>query len=900
MESLSMQLAPVFDWLLRTTLQAALLLCLILLIQLILRRRLPMGWHYCLWLLLLIRLAIPWLPESKVSIFNWVPRSIQQGPIVESLSERSDVGRLGFYSGMRSAGTQETTPESDSRAVFARFVRMLPLLWLFGMVLLAVYVGASNFHLWWLVTRERPLTDQKILDLLEDCKAEMRIRNILGVVTTDKVKSPALFGFIRPRLLLPAGMIEALSLKELRYVFLHELGHLRRYDIYIGWLTSLLQVLHWFNPLVWFAFYRMQSDRELACDALVLARLSSGGLTYARGGESKEYGRTIVNLLERFSRSQRLPSMAGILETKSQLKRRIKMIADYKKTSHTRRAGAMLLLVVLACVVLTNAYVAKADFTFGEPVNLKSVIPVLDPTHDNINCFSYDGLEMYISGDRPGGYGDWDHWVSRRASKDDSWGPPENLGPLVNSPKHDSLASISADGLTLYFSSDRPGGYGNFDVWMTTRATRNAPWGQPVNLGPKINKPVVGDASPWISADDLELYFTSFRNDGYGSGDIYVAKRATPQDPWGEPMNLGPVVNSSCLEVCPSLSPDGLVLLFTDGAGPRRPGGYGSADMWMTRRASLSDPWQTPVNLGPKVNGPDADCPPRFSPDGRTIYFFAGVNENPTTWSNWQAPIVPICDFNSDGIVDVTDVCIMVEHWHTDYSLCDIGPMPWGDGFVDAQDLNVLAEHLSDSSRPVAHWKLDEAQGNTAFDSARQNDAALHGGPVWQPTGGKKGGALQLDGVDDYVSTPFILDPAKGSFSVFAWVKSSARGQVIISQNDGTGTRWLWTDPSYGRLTTWLMHPPFDPLMSASTIADGQWHHVGLVYDFEALHRHLYIDGKEAAKDTDFVGGVSSNGGLYIGAEKTLGAGTFLSGLIDDVRIYDEALSAEEVAELAR
>jgi beta-lactamase regulating signal transducer with metallopeptidase domain len=123
-------------------------------------------------------------------------------------------------------------------------------------VVLAVYVGAGNFRLWWLVTRERPLTDQKILDLLEDCKSQMDIRTMLGVVITNKVTSPALFGFLRPRLLLPAGMIETLSLEELRYVFLHELAHLRRRDIYVGWLMSLLQVLHWFNPLVWREFWK--------------------------------------------------------------------------------------------------------------------------------------------------------------------------------------------------------------------------------------------------------------------------------------------------------------------------------------------------------------------------------------------------------------------------------------------------------------------------------------------------------------------------------------------------------------------------------------------------------------------------------------------------------------------
>jgi hypothetical protein len=181
------------------------------------------------------------------------------------------------------------------------------------------------------------------------------------------------------------------------------------------------------------------------------------------------------------------------------------------------------------------------------------------------------------------------------------------------------------------------------------------------------------------------------------------------------------------------------------------------------------------------------------------------------------------------------------------------------------------------------------------------------GGPLWQPVGGKVGGSLQLDGVDDYVATPFILDPAKGLFSIFAWIKGGGPGQVIISQKDITegrttnpGSAWLLADASHGRLITRLMHPPFDPLVSESVITDGQWHHVGLVYHLDALHRYLYVDGKGVARDTDLVAGVDSNGGLYFGASKTLDAAAFWSGLIDDVRIYDEVLSAQEVADLAR
>jgi hypothetical protein len=97
-----------------------------------------------------------------------------------------------------------------------------------------------------------------------------------------------------------------------------------------------------------------------------------------------------------------------------------------------------------------------------------------------------------------------------------------------------------------------------------------------------------------------------------------------------------------------------------------------------------------------------------------------------------------------------------------------------------------------------------------------------------------------------------------------------------------------------------LMDAYFTPLESESVITDGQWHHVGLVYDLDNFHRHLYVDGVEVAKDTSIVGGLSSTAGLYIGAGKALEEGSLFSGLIDDVRIYKVALTAKEIEELAR
>jgi beta-lactamase regulating signal transducer with metallopeptidase domain/Tol biopolymer transport system component len=379
MESVIAQIQPFFEWLLQTTLQASLLICLIFVLQAILRTRLGIRWYYGLWLLLLVRMALPWAPQSRVSLFNIVPRSLPQKyarsvsvqPHVENVASEPTVSSTsGSTPAKRSKTVREepktitpTAPASpiaeapSSKAGPFELADALPWIWLAGAIGLAVYVCTSNLRLLRIVKRRRQVTDQGILDLLEDCKAQMGIRTILGVVSTYKIKSPALFGFVRPRLLLPAGMIETLSYEELRYVFLHELAHLKRRDIYIGWLMSVLQVLHWFNPLVWFAFRRMRSDRELACDALVLARMQND--------EPKSYGRIIVDLLERFSCPRPMPGMAGIMENKSQLKRRITMIAKFKKNSYRWSPMPVALIIILACISLPNAINLRASQTSG-------------------------------------------------------------------------------------------------------------------------------------------------------------------------------------------------------------------------------------------------------------------------------------------------------------------------------------------------------------------------------------------------------------------------------------------------------------------------------------------------------------------------------------------------------
>jgi len=542
---------------------------------------------------------------------------------------------------------------------------------------------------------------------------------------------------------------------------------------------------------------------------------------------------------------------------------------------------------IVAAIVFSGGN-AKADFIFGTPINLGPTVN--SSARDYRPIISPDGLELYFGSRRPGGYGATDLWVATRTTKDDPWGEPVNLGPLLNTGEDDMVGSISSDCLNLYFDSRwRTGGYGERDIYVTTRATTADDWGSPVNLGPTVNSQSP-ESRPTISADGLELFFFSDRPGGYGHYDLWVTTRAMVDDAWGPPKNLGSEVNTGNAEFGTSISADGRILLF---GGHNWPNGYGDVDLWITRRATKDDLWGPPKNLGPAINTSSAESYPSLSADGRTLYFCDyGTIQRPGGYGSedlWQVPIISIVDFNGDGIVDATDMCIMVDHWGTDESLCDIGPMPWGDGVVDVQDLIVLAEHLFEEVNDptlVAHWALDEAEGGTAHDSVSGNDDYVIGNPLWQPTGGMVDGALELDGVDDCLVTTFGVNPAEGSFSIFAWVKGGAPGQIVISEP--MGADWLAVDAE-GKLMTDLKSPGRGAaaLMSQTVIADGVWHRIGLVWD--GSQRMLCVDGVTVAEDTQN-GLEASAGGLYIGTGKAMEPGTYFSGLIDDIRIYDRAV----------
>jgi N-acetylneuraminic acid mutarotase len=252
-----------------------------------------------------------------------------------------------------------------------------------------------------------------------------------------------------------------------------------------------------------------------------------------------------------------------------------------------------------------------------------------------------------------------------------------------------------------------------------------------------------------------------------------------------------------------------------------------------------------------------------------------------------------VVDFNGDGTVDIKDLLRLIESWGQDDPLCDIAPPPFRDGIIDAMDLELLISYWEqpvDDPTLLAHWALDEAEGTFAYDSAGLNDAVVVGGTEWQPSDGQVDGALQFNGVSGCAISGPVLNPADGPFSVFAWVNGGAPGQIVLSQSNGAN--WLGADLDFGCIMTELIPPAVgrfvpQPLKSESVITDDQWHRVGFVWD--GTNRALYVDDILVAEDTQ-ANLQGSDAGLYIGTDKAMELGTYWSGLIDDVRIYNRAV----------
>src|SRR5580765_5975074 len=254
-----------------------------------------------------------------------------------------------------------------------------------------------------------------------------------------------------------------------------------------------------------------------------------------------------------------------------------------------RSLGLVFVLLAVTAVPAAASSAAPSYTGWSVPVNLGSTVN--STSADSNPALSPDGLSLYFDSDRAGGIGGRDLWVSRRASPSSAWGAPVDLGTVVNSASDDANPALSSDGHWLFFVSPRPGGFGGPDIYASFRADvhDDLAWQAPTNLGAGVNTAgnENGTGGYFDNGGHPQLYFGSNRAGGPGGGDIYRASLGA-NGIWGSTV-LVPELSTTSLENRPNLRPDGLEIFFYS----NRPGGSGGNDLLVATRASTDGAWST-------------------------------------------------------------------------------------------------------------------------------------------------------------------------------------------------------------------------------------------------------------------------------------------------------------------
>ena len=356
-----------FEWTCKNSLQVALLVGLVVLVQTVLARWLTPRLRYALSLLILLRLLLPAVPSSPLSLENLF-RPVAR---LEAHSLAPERGRLGDATLPEAAlpdapvtpivaepapvapatSLPVVTPSvvaPPSRLPALSVAEMLGLAWGCGLLAL-VSLAVWRYTQWCRLIRQgRRLADPRLLALLDGARQAMGVRRPVTLVAMARLGSPAVFGFRRVRLLLPETMLDQLTDQDLRLLFLHEMAHVRRHDMLLNVLLMAVQFVHWFNPLLWLGLHRLRADRELVCDAMVLQR--------TRPEERSGYGLLLLKLLTDFPADQAIiPTAVPVVSSQRELKRRIVLIKHHRSASRGVYVVTVMAAVVVACLTFTGS-----------------------------------------------------------------------------------------------------------------------------------------------------------------------------------------------------------------------------------------------------------------------------------------------------------------------------------------------------------------------------------------------------------------------------------------------------------------------------------------------------------------------------------------------------------------
>lgn len=338
-----MNLYKLFQQVLLLSVMGSILALGILIIKAVLRKKLSAKFHYFIWFLLILRLIIPFNIQSHISLFNFIPA--QNSKLDSSFIEAQNYSNIKKSSARDDINIEKDASKNnnkvsipDSKKIGFNF-QTAALIWIIGVFAAFLYIISINIIIAIKLKRLKHCDNKEVLKTLEAVKLKLKVGAKIEVLYDTKFNSPAVYGLIRPRILISKDIIDRITDENLRYIFLHEVTHVKRRDLLLNTAIIIIQTLYWFNPLIWYSLYQFKQDCEAACDATALAALDSE--------EIKEYGQTIINMLQLISKSNAIYGTMGFASRYS--KRRIIMISRFRKNSAIWAVLALSFTLMVGC-----------------------------------------------------------------------------------------------------------------------------------------------------------------------------------------------------------------------------------------------------------------------------------------------------------------------------------------------------------------------------------------------------------------------------------------------------------------------------------------------------------------------------------------------------------------------
>ena len=326
-----------------------------------LRRKMSPAWRHGLWMLVFLRLMLPDLGVSRWSVSGWMPKArltsavaapalLPTNPIEPAASNLAaeSPAQTDAVPVTRSLETVNATPVQPMAAPWT-LAQKLFVVWLLGALSVFGLMVALHLRMTVRLRRDRQVPNEEALSVLQQCCAATRVSPVPALIMTNAVTAPALFGVLRPAILMPSDLVADAA--SLRLILLHELAHLKRRDLWVQVVTSFVVALHWFNPLAWWAHRRLRAEAEMAADAHVL-RLTEKA-------EAHRFGEVLLGFASRAAAGWALwfaaATVLGIAEGRHDLRRRIDAIVDYSRGRRAWWIVGLTAFVMLAVTGLTQA-----------------------------------------------------------------------------------------------------------------------------------------------------------------------------------------------------------------------------------------------------------------------------------------------------------------------------------------------------------------------------------------------------------------------------------------------------------------------------------------------------------------------------------------------------------------